>query len=1042
MDGDQCFSLPAPFCVGGLRVVNLGWLGPSCGVVPSEENSTPDSPWLAGAVKEITRLDSADGNIVQATRFWYSAGTSATQSTTHGGTRTAYIVRESAVESRVALSTGGQKCHYTVHALDADGFTDTDYLYGDRSDSTDDRCVTYLRSKNTSAWLLDYPYRVRQYGGLCTTEVARQDIAYDNLAIGTAPTRGAVTQTREYTTSTAFLTTGFVRDLYGRVTQVTMPNGYDTSGNLIGGGAGQRITTSYSPSVDNYTSITTSDQLGYVTTQSRDPRFGVITTTVNPRNAVTTVGYDLLGRVSTVILPTEQGTGTASQSYFYRFDTTNFSWLDSQNLKNPNTLQSYDLFMSSPNNWRERWTIFDGLARVRQEQSRSPAGSGSRIVTHTLYDDRGLLQRTTVPLYDSFNAPNGTIWPWIIPPSQASGEYTYGYDTLERLTVTQTRNGAATWTSTNTYEGDRVLASPPSGTAVLGTRTWLNGHGETRFVDELKPGGTWARTSYAYDGAGRLSTITNPAGNVTTSGYDRAGRRTSLTDPDQGAWTFVYDNNSNLTSQTDALAQTVASTFDNNNRITSKRVGTASGQLLASWTYANPGTSLAGLLTSSTAYDPNTLANGYTANYTAYDLRNRNTAKNVVVANEGALNGTFAFTYAYDPGDNLISMTYPAVGTLATGGLPAETVATGYNALGFIVNTTGTLPSQPSLNAAYVGNTLFNPDGTVSSREAGTSGQPNFFRQQSTYDSILRLASLNTRSGSSSTLRRVRSYTYDNISNITRIRDTTSGAAQSECFTYDHRARLIHAWTNTSSLSSSCTDGANPTWNVGPDPYRFVLTYSDIGNITSLATNAGAAQSYTYGAKPHAVTNVGGTAYTYNSNGEMLTGRVGGFNSSTLAWDRLHQLRSVANANGTTTFVYDADGERLIRRDPNGEKTLYVDGMEVKLQASALKVTRWYQHGGETVAVRQPGGALFWLGGNHQGSNEVAVNAGNGAITVQRFTPFGDLRPATSNLPGERAFLDEPRDPSEGLSYLNARYYDSKLLRFINPDPLMAPYSP
>ncbi|MFN0093939.1 MAG: RHS repeat-associated core domain-containing protein [Dehalococcoidia bacterium] len=61
---------------------------------------------------------------------------------------------------------------------------------------------------------------------------------------------------------------------------------------------------------------------------------------------------------------------------------------------------------------------------------------------------------------------------------------------------------------------------------------------------------------------------------------------------------------------------------------------------------------------------------------------------------------------------------------------------------------------------------------------------------------------------------------------------------------------------------------------------------------------------------------------------------------------------------------------------------------------------------------------------------------------MQRFTPFGDLRPATSNLPGERSFLDEPRDPSEGLSYLNARYYDSKLLRFINPDPLMAPYSP
>ena len=77
---------------------------------------------------------------------------------------------------------------------------------------------------------------------------------------------------------------------------------------------------------------------------------------------------------------------------------------------------------------------------------------------------------------------------------------------------------------------------------------------------------------------------------------------------------------------------------------------------------------------------------------------------------------------------------------------------------------------------------------------------------------------------------------------------------------------------------------------------------------------------------------------------------------------------SVTGTGGTTSFVYGAEGERLLRKDPGGT-TLYLGKQEIRLSAAGgtPSVTRYYTHGGKTVAMQQ-GGTLTWLAGDHQGT--------------------------------------------------------------------------
>ena len=151
-------------------------------------------------------------------------------------------------------------------------------------------------------------------------------------------------------------------------------------------------------------------------------------------------------------------------------------------------------------------------------------------------------------------------------------------------------------------------------------------------------------------------------------------------------------------------------------------------------------------------------------------------------------------------------------------------------------------------------------------------------------------------------------------------------------------------------------------------------------------------------------------------------------------------ITSVTQGSTVTSNTYDAAGQRILRKDANGDAVLYLDGQEIQRQGSALTGTRYYGHGGMAVGMRKQTtstNVLYWLAGNQQGTILWTMDRSTTVEFYQRYTPFGAPRGAPNQLPGERGFLGQTEDDSTALVYLNARYYDPSIGRFISADPLV-----
>ncbi|WP_157530880.1 RHS repeat-associated core domain-containing protein [Microtetraspora niveoalba] len=915
--------------------------------------------------------------------------------------------------------SSGWRYSETKIEYNADGLPTKVNDYGERGVAADNACstTTYARNTDSGHWITSLPSVLEtRKGDDCSggEVIGRTVTLYDGGAdpATNKPVRGNKTEVRNWIDATHVATEKSDFDGYGRQTSIT-----DVRGKTTG--------ISYSPAVGYpVNGITRTNPLGYVQTAWPSSAHGGIVGMRDANNRMTNVDYDALGRTVTLWTPGQPksgGTPAAKITYNIPFDGSLGQPISPANVRIDKLISGQGVSVK----WVSSVSFEDGNGRLREEQMPSP--TGGRMVKITSYDARGLEVIKSAPIYNSATAGSGLLNPAL---SDLPSWTKTVFDGLGRQTAKIEYGGAnEVRRSTTEYVGmDTYTVIPPLG----GRTSYTTNHsGKITKISE-QVGSQWLDSLREYDLRGNLIKTVDANGNVRTFTYDWAKRRTASTDPDFGAATATYDLAGNLVAATDAKGVTVSTVYDDLGRKIEQWEGTpGSGTKLAEWIYD---TLVKGQLTSATRW---TDGHPYTDAVTAYDADNRPIGSTLTIPSvEGPLAGTYTFEAGYDKTGREVTKKLPAAG-----GLPAETITATTNDVGL----PAALTSDFGGGFTYVKETAYSPTGKLLSRSLGASGQ---VRRTMTWDPatsrITAIKTVSTSSGGSSATLQDDVFSYDVAGSLTSIVDktTTVGGTtipQAECFTYDERRRLAAAFTTT----GTCMAGAS---GAGPDPYDLAYTFDPVGNIKSI-TDSGQTSTFNYpnpgaaAVRPNAVTSItrpaGTDTYTYDARGQLISQAVSG-QTATYEWNPIGQLAK-ATTGTSTQMVYDANGNRLVRREV-GKTVLYLGLMELEVANGQVTARRYYKTAdGTTVAMRTGGQTtVTWLLAGPAGSTELSIDDATREVSHQKYLPFGGRRGGRDDLAGtDRGFLGKIEDDSTGLVNLDARYYSPAIGRFISTDPML-----
>ncbi|MFV2197283.1 RHS repeat-associated core domain-containing protein [Nocardiopsis sp. LOL_012] len=995
----------------------------------SEGGEHTDHDHYAGRPLETTAFNGPGGEVLEKkiTVPWSRETGSRTYS---WGTLRAHQVDAQSVRTYTPLANGGWRQHRVDTTYDAYALPVEIDDWGDTAVIGDETCTRTTFNRNTAHNLLVTVSREEIVSVPCGQTPSRPDdvvsdlrTAFDGQAMGEPPVQGLETSHQRLTGyengEPVYQTTGTASfDTYGR--KLTQADAEDNT-----------TTTEYTDAVPggNAVEVTTTNPAGHTNTVEIAPGRSATLAETDANGKRTELAYDPLGRLTDVWLPNrDRDLDTPSMRFEYHMSKDAPTYVVTSTL-NPH------------GDYTTTYRIHDGWLRLRQTQSPSYTGEG-RVISDVLHDSRGLEVQTR-QAYPAEGDPGGDLF--VANNTDLIPRYTETvYDGAERpVHEIQMSAGEEVYRTSTAYVGEQTKVTAPEGGT--GTTTVSDLYGNTvelRHHHGRQPSGDYDAIHYTYTRNNELETVTDSAGNEWSYTYDINSRKVSATDPDSGTTTYTYDGLDRMTTRTDARGQTLAYAYDDLGRTVALHDDSLNGPVRAAWTYD---TLELGQLTSSTRYDDGL---AYTNRVLSYDDLYQVEASTVTIPQEETgLGGTYRFITRYNVDGSVNRQVVPS-----GGGLYQEVVNYTRDDLGQVTAIAG--------EGTYLRDAHYSQIGNLVQRLLGrTESTDDLTWQDWDYDPATdRLTeSLVARHFGSGSLRH-QFYDYDDAGNILSIRDEPTEqnhASDVQCFTYDHLRQLTEAWTPDATGPGAC-DAAPSTGSLGgPASYWHTYTYDEVGNRVTETQHGGIGgateRTYTHPQAgqdhPHAVTEVYETGpagdrleqYDFDESGNMVS-RVTPLHDQVLEWDAEGHLTRVADTDrGVTSYVYDADGTRLIRRDAT-TSTLYLPGMEIHFERDTLisRALRFYTHDGDAIAVRDSDHSVHWLFSDHHGTGELAVDATTGETVHRRFTPFGtDRSTGVNEWPSETGFVGGTIDASTGLTQIGARAYDADLGRFVSVDPVL-----
>jgi RHS repeat-associated protein len=279
----------------------------------------------------------------------------------------------------------------------------------------------------------------------------------------------------------------------------------------------------------------------------------------------------------------------------------------------------------------------------------------------------------------------------------------------------------------------------------------------------------------------------------------------------------------------------------------------------------------------------------------------------------------------------------------------------------------------------------------------------------------------------------VQSFTYSDAPDgaVVSEADVPASAQSPAGYTYDTQGRV-----------TSMSPGSHSPLNYGYDPS---------GNLTTLPTGATNVSYDKASELTAARLNGTTTSYTYNADGERLAGQQGSAQTSSGTWDGAGNLTAYsASAGAMSSATYDGNGFRAAdNTNPAGgsasAEQFVWDKSRNRLLMDSSNAYIYVGHGAPAEQVNLATGTITYLISDSLGSARGTVNSAGALTASTAYDAWGNPE-TTAGLTASTPFgYAGGYTDTMGLIYLIHRYYDPATGQFLSVDPEVSqtgqPYS-
>ncbi len=634
-------------------------------------------------------------------------------------------------------------------------------------------------------------------------------------------------------------------------------------------------------------------------------------------------------------------------------------------------------------------------------------------------------------------------------------KYTYDSANEHRLKTARSKDNdigfAFGYNSNGTLKSTRMGEIKDTGVTDL-TKTYLeskqeytdNGNYVDKIIDNAEQPTTYNIDQYT----GRTNGITDPNGGYTAYTYNSKEQLTAVAGKtgedgtDLATVSYTYENLTERLKTINHNDTVYTFTYDSFGNMTSVKAGTH--QLVAENKFYDDNGSL-----EYTKY-----GNNYTISYT-YDIFGR-------VKTETQKQGTQTLrtiTYVYDARGNLAKIkegntvtatyTYDLADRLIKVEMGDVTVSYTYDEIDRNPKTVYTIGST-----SYTVSNTYDEDNNGRLSQSTVDGYKVVY---STYDGVERLTKSVLKTSSDTTLmtQNITYKEYDPVEEPNRttslvekyenvLKDVSGGTSYS--YTYDANGNIRTVKDNNTNVTTT-------------------YTYDKLNRLIGSSTSNGKSATYTYDKASNIVsktTTVNGTTttknYTYESSGwkdllksydgqSIVYDAIGNpttYRGTSLTWNGRQLMTYGSNAS----YAYNAEGIRKSKTVNGATTTFNLVGSTILSQTKNGQTLVFLYDGNGTLIGFKDKSAnkdYFYLK-NLQGDIVKIIDTNKTVVATYEYDDWGKLLVSEDSLTAVGKlnpfrYRGYYYDTESGLYYLNSRYYDPEIGRFINADGEMASVS-